>query len=149
MNDLEKISTGTEGLYSVIDDYGGDKNPQSFNQSMVNIKNYILSSMPKKHIKGFEARFSEMESKTWLKELEGVITPENFISSLTKGKLTKKQIDIFSNFYPKFLDQLQMTLLEGLQNKQIPFSSNIRRFLELRKDQSLSCLLYTSPSPRD
>ena len=139
MNPIDKISTGQEDLYSSIEDYGGQANAQSFNENMAKTKKLILETKPKPYLESStgKMKYSKSETDRWINGLDSVLTPEGFISSINKSSITLKKIQMFARLYPKFLTQLNLSLQQGIQNGTIKKTANIRRFLDLQRDNSM------------
>ena len=145
LNEIDQVTTGQEDLYNAIEDYGGASNANAFNQSVINLKQYILRTMPKPEVSYYTGKktYSKIQMNKWLNEISNVISPNNFVSAFKQGNLTKKQLNVFSTIYPRFLDQFTLTLSEGLQTGKIKMDSSVRRFLDLREDSTVKDRVFT------
>ena len=139
-DEVDQISTGQEDLFSSIEDYGGQSNAMAFNEQMIKTKQLIMQTKPKPYIDraSGKARYSPLEVKRWIKDLDASLTPDGFMDHFRKGSITRKQLGMFESLYPRFSTDLHISLIQGLRNGEIKKSAEVRRFLSLKEDNTLN-----------
>ena len=134
-NEVERVSTGQEDAYLAAQEYGGQEMALRFNNSVIDMKNFILQTKPKPfiHPDTGQAFYSDIEKDLWLNDLSATTSIQGFLDAMKSKSLTKKQYDDFSKLYPRFLMDFNVSLTQGLRNGSLEKTDVIESYMSLMR----------------
>ena len=143
-NEIDQISKGQEIEYIAAQEYGGQKMTQSLINSLSKLKQYILRTKPKPFIDPDtgESYYSDIETELWLNDVDAVSSIQGFLDAVKNKSITKDQYTTFESFYPNFLIDFNVSLVQGLKNGSIEKTDVVDNYMFMMKDNIESDIIF-------
>ena len=143
LDPLDQVTQGQEDLIETVGEFGGNRNINTFNNKLVDIKRFILQTKPQPQINPTTGKkhYDSLEEKVYLKKISNVVSPQGFVRAVKKGEMTHEDYKTFSGFYPEFATNFVVSLTQGVQDGRIK-NKKIDQFLSICKNSDSKDLIY-------
>jgi len=140
-------------------DSGAPKVAEATKLKTIEAAAYLASLMPKPLtpdnplVKGRTYKPSDMEMTKFTRQIKIAMDPMSAIDDLNDGTLTKDQVDVLANLYPKLLDEMKTRVITAVSDntEAVPYNKRLKLSLLLGMDldpslaQNISAIIMTPP----
>ena len=138
LDDVDRLTQGTEDLFGMVDLYGGEKTASSFNRQVIGMKQRIMQRLPRPIMRepaSGKLVYDQAEKRDFYNTLNQGMSVAGFLKAFKNSELSRDGVMFFKENYPDFYDDFLQSLYRMPDEHPA-----VQHFLNLARP-----VTYTSP----